>query len=94
MTITAESVITMGRTLVTTKVGDETVIFDDESGIYIGLNEVGTAILEELDGPKSVALLVDALMSTYDVDQDTCQKNIISFLDDMLEAKLISIKAA
>lgn len=94
MTITTDSVITMDRTLTTTKVGDETVIFDDESGTYVGLNEVGTAIFEELDEPKSVSSLVDALVSAYDVDQDICLKNVISFLDDMLEANLISVKAA
>ncbi len=94
MTITIESVITMDRTLATTKVGDETVIFDDESGTYVGLNEVGTVIIEELSEPKSVSSLVDTLISTYDVDQNICLENVISFLDDMLEAKLISIKAA
>lgn len=91
MTITTDSIIKIDRTLAATKVGEETVVFDDESGTYIGLSEVGTVIFDRLNEPRAVSFLIDNLRTVYDVDQETCKKDVITFLERMHEAKLISV---
>lgn len=91
MGIAPDSVIDLKKTFISSKVGEETVIFDDERGAYVGLSEVGTAILDMLDEPKTVSSLVDELLKSYDVDHKTCETNVISFLKDMHVAKLITV---
>lgn len=90
LTITDESIISIARSLTTTKVGEETIIFDDESGTYVSLSEIGTVIFEGLTEAQTVAALIKHLMDTYDVDRNTCRKDVLSFLNDMVKANLIS----
>lgn len=56
-------------------------------GIY-NLSRVGAAIWELLDGRRSGAEVIEALVGRFDVDRETAEADYAAFL-----AKLVSIRA-
>ncbi len=66
------------------RVGDETVILHLESGIYFGLDPVGTRIWELLDAPMTLAALKARLMGEFAVAEDVLSADVAAFLGQML----------
>ena len=76
---------------VSTELDGETVILDIASGIYSGLDPVGTYIWNKLEQPLSVGFLHDAVLSQYDVIEEKCTADLLNFLKDLADNGLIVI---
>ncbi len=77
-----------------TGIDDETVILDMASSNYIGLNPVATRIWELIEPGISFAGLCDRLIAEYDISEDSCRADILSFLQEMLDNHLIDAQQA
>lgn len=75
-----------------TSIDDETVILDMASSNYIGLNPVATRIWELIEQEISFTTLCEKLVAEYDVPENSCRADILSFLQEMLDNHLISIQ--
>ena len=64
----------------TNPVGDETVLLDLQSGDYLGLDPVASAIWQSLQTPQSVDSIVKALTEAYEVDEEECRRDTLEFL--------------
>ncbi|MBI1883848.1 MAG: PqqD family protein [Chlamydiae bacterium] len=71
--------------LFTTKIDDETVMLDEASGCYFGLNPVGTKIWELLEKPISLQDLLSQLTQCYTIGPEQCKQETGTFLN-MLNA--------
>ncbi len=69
----------------------EVVILDLKSGTYYGLDLLGARVWGLIEQPASIVTIRDAIMSDYDVDADTCERDIVSFLEQMQAAGLVDI---
>ena len=68
----------------------ETVMMDIESGNYFGINVVGSYIWEVLESEHTVEEIIVSLKTQFDISEsDTVQEDIISFLGNMVEKKLV-----
>ena len=76
---------------VSTVLDGETVILDVESGVYSGLNEVGTVVWELLENHVTIAGLREAILNDFDVTPEECSGNLISFLQELADNKLIEV---
>jgi hypothetical protein len=77
--------------VLSSKIDEEVVLMSIEAGYYFGLEPVGSRIWEILsEKPATFDELVTQLMDEYDVDMETCQNDVKSFIDDMVSKKLIS----
>lgn len=74
-----------------TKVGEDLIVFDDVSGTYLGLGEVGSAVFAHIDGPTNIGSLLSALEKSYDVDRATLEADVMSFLDQLVTHDLIKV---
>lgn len=72
--------------------GDERVLLNVATGVYYGLDPVGSRIWELLEGPRSVAVLVQSLREEYDVDAGTCERDTIALLERLLGEGLIEVE--
>ena len=73
------------------KVDDEIVFFNPDSGKYYGTGRVGAAIWDMLDEPKALTEIYDSLLEIYDVDRATCEGHVNEFVGTMLtEGVLLS----
>lgn len=66
-----------------------TVMLDITTGKYYNLGEVGGDIWTLLENALSMDELIDALTAQYDVDPEQCEKDIVPFIDKLLECGLI-----
>jgi hypothetical protein len=71
--------------------GGETVILDLKSGTYYGLDILGARIWTLIEQPASVSSIRAAIVADYDVDDATCERDILMFLKQMQEAGLVEI---
>lgn len=71
-------------------VGPQTVICSAESGKFCDVNAVGHTIWKLLEQPRSIHGIVSALRGRYNVDEATCQRDTVPFLDTLLQAGLIA----
>ena len=74
--------------------GGEVVILDLKSGLYYGLDVVGAKVWTLIEQPASLSAIREAIMSEYDVDAETCDRDILAFVDQMQAAGLVEISNA
>ena len=77
---------------ISTELDGETVILNIETGVYNGLDQVGTTIWNLIEKPISFGDLTEGVMAEYEVDAERCSDDLCSFLNDMLQNKLIEIR--
>ncbi len=88
--ISLESVVRRSSEVMASQVDNELVMMDIERGMYYALNPVGADIWERLTEPQTVADLCAQLMQQYDVDQATCEADVLAVLNDMAENGLLA----
>lgn len=85
-TIRLDAPISRRSDVIFCSVAEETVLLDPVSGIYFGLDPVGSAIWTMLETPQRLTELRDALLAAYDVDSETCERAVLNFVQQ-LEAR-------
>jgi len=77
------------------EVDGEMVLLDMNTENYFGLDEVGTAIwqaIEENNGELVKVLKV--LLEQYDVEEDVLKKDLLVFVDRLVESGLVKVDEA
>ena len=77
--------------LVETEVDREVVMLRLDTGICYGLNKVGTILWQQITGPVTIAKLCPALLGRYDVDAETCERQVLELLSEMQAEGFISV---
>jgi hypothetical protein len=68
-----------------------TVILDVDSGLFYQLNAVGTRIWEMLDAPSTVPHLCNRLQDKFDVEAETCRRDVTDFVQRLVASRLIEM---
>jgi hypothetical protein len=77
------------KTIVQSKIGEEVVMLDMESGFYFGLNSVASVIWGLLADEIGFEKLIDQLMAQFQVERSICEADTLELLDQMLEKNII-----
>lgn len=94
MSLSASSVVSRNDTnFLANPVGEEIIILNMETGNYLGLNQVGAAIWDQLQQKSSVQQIIDHLVENYEVDADTCSAETIDYLEKILALGLLEIES-
>ena len=72
---------------------DEAAILNLTTGVYYGLDPVGARIWKMLGGPTTVADIRDALLRTYDVDAEQCERDLAAILEKLEAEGLVELRA-
>jgi hypothetical protein len=93
--ISADSLVTRRSRPLTNDLSDrETVMLDIERGTYFGLQDVGKAIWEALETPTRVDDICSLLMERFEVDEETCRREVSRFMEQLIEHDLIEVRDA
>lgn len=92
--ILLNKLITQGKGNIISDMGGEKVMLSVRNGKYYNLGEMGGVIWDLIEKPLSVTELVAVLRSKYEVEQSTCEEQVISFLELLLEEGLIEVREA
>ena len=77
------------KEIIQSKIGEEVVMLDMESGFYFGLNSVASVIWKMMEQEISFDLMVDQLMETFSVERSLCESDTKELIDQLLEKKII-----
>jgi hypothetical protein len=90
--ITLESRVSQIEDIVASDIDDEKVMMSVEKGQYYGLEPVGSRVWELIEKPIKVSELINALLGKYDVDRETCEKDVLAFLEELHEAGILQVE--
>lgn len=90
--ITVRSVVEAKPEPLVAPLAEGLVILQVETDRYYNLNELGTEVWGLIQKPTTVNEIVDGITSTYDVDAERCEADIVSLLQDMARARLITVR--
>jgi hypothetical protein len=94
MTISGESIVVALKSQVSCQLEGETVILHFDKGLYFGLNEVGTLIWNEIQQPRQVQEIRDAILREYDVGSEQCERDLFKLLAVLTEKGLVEVRNA
>jgi hypothetical protein len=81
------------KEIVQSKIGEEVVMLDMESGFYFGLNSVASVIWGLLAEGICFDKLIDQLMAQFDVERALCEADTLELLEQMLDKNIIRKEA-
>ncbi|ELS05342.1 Coenzyme PQQ synthesis protein D (PqqD) [Xenococcus sp. PCC 7305] len=73
------------------KLEQEVVILNLKSEAYYSLNAVGAEIWNLIQEPKSVSEIVISLGNKYEIDEQKCESDLLSLLNELSAIELIEV---
>jgi hypothetical protein len=73
-------------------IGDEAVILNLKSELYLGLDPVGTRMWMVLHSTPSIQAAYDLLLAEFDVEPERLRRDLDKLLDQMMEQGLIELQ--
>ena len=77
------------KEVIQSKIGEEVVMLDVESGFYFGLNSVASVIWGYLESGIEFDALVEKLMNQFDVERKVCINDTRELLNQMLKKGIV-----
>jgi hypothetical protein len=72
----------------------ELVLLNLRTGVYFGLDRVGTRIWGLIADERSLSEIVGALTADYEVDAETCEADVAQFVATLADNELIDLADA
>ena len=88
-----DAIVTIPEDVIFRELEGEAVILNLTTGVYFGLNEVGTRAWMKLAESRSVRMVVVALAEEYDVDRATLEQDVLGLLADLIDKGLVIVDA-
>jgi len=73
------------------KVGNELVMMSAESGVYIGLNDVGAFIWDLIETPRDLEQIYAIISTEFETTADGCRPEVDMFLAELETRGAISL---
>jgi len=94
MTISKDSVVVAVKSQVSCQLDAETVVLHYDKGLYFGLNEVGTLVWNQVQQPRRVQEIRDAILREYEVSDEQCERDLLKLLGELSEKGLVEVRHA
>ena len=89
--ITADTIVARNDTIAAAQVGEEIVMLHIGNDAYYDTDAIGADIWRELAAPRRVRDLCEALRLRYQVDAETCEADVLAFLNEASREDVIRI---
>lgn len=86
--LTLDSIIQLSADHLRANLDDEIVLLSLGTARYHAIRGAGNQIFQLLDQPRSVRELCDALTARFDIDDATCQRQVLEFIRVLIQAEL------
>lgn len=92
MSVTMRSTVVAVSDQVSADLQGEAIVLGLEKGMYYGLDEVGALVWTLLAEPRPVTEIRDRIVARFDVDEPTCEKDLLAFLTQLHGEALIDVR--
>ena len=72
----------------------ETVILNLNTGVYWGLDPVGTRVWQLLQQQARVGAILETLLTEYDAAEDQLRQDLLNLLSRLMENGLVEVSGA
>lgn len=90
--IDLETEVVARKELVSCDLADEAVVLSLSDGVYFGLSPVASHVWGLVRTPRTVREIRDSLLEEYDVDADTCTRDVRRLIDQLLQWNLVEFR--
>jgi hypothetical protein len=90
--IRMDSTVVVAKEQMSCGLDDEAVILSINKGVYYSLNPCGNRIWSLIQKPVKVRKVRDTLLEEFDIDKETCEKDLLSLLSSMKKEGLVVIE--
>jgi hypothetical protein len=90
--LSENSIIVASQNQISSDLVDETVILNLKSGVYHGLNQVGTTVWKLIQQPRNFGEIRDVLLTEYEVSVEECDRDLRQLLEDLTAQDLVEVK--
>lgn len=91
MTLSLDATVRVPEDVVFRELDGEAVILNLESGMYFGLDEVGTRMWQLLDTHGSLRRTLEALEAEYDAPAERLAADLTEFVDSLRSRGLLAV---
>jgi hypothetical protein len=88
-TILSSDAFVQSPDLMISDLDGDTVMMSLERSAYFGLDSIGSRIWQLLAQPITIQALCNQLAAEYEVDEATCQRDVVKFVQQLLDEGLI-----
>ena len=92
--ICEDSIVNVAVGQVACELLGELLILQTASGVYYGLDDVGKRVWSLMNEPRQVSGIRDALVAEYNVDRETCTRDLLAHLERLASKRLIEVNSA
>lgn len=89
--MTRDGVISRDDGLIFAEVDGEAVALNAARGLCYGLDSVGLRVLQLIDSPATLMEICARLVDEYDIDAETCQKDVGDLIDNLAAEGLVIV---
>ncbi|MFP4025897.1 MAG: lasso peptide biosynthesis PqqD family chaperone [Thiohalospira sp.] len=89
MKLTEQTIIQRNPDILASDIDGEKVMMSIQQGEYYGLGKTGSFIWDHIEKPIAIHDLVGLITEKYDVSKEQCLQDILPFLNELAEKKLI-----
>lgn len=89
--LTKETSIKKSPNAIESEIDGDVVLMNIDNNEYYSMDNIGSSIWKMLDEPIRIAEIIDQLLEKYDVSPETCEKDTMKFLNQLLEKQIIAI---
>jgi hypothetical protein len=75
--------------LLSSRMDEETVMMNPETGKYYSLNPVATRIWELLSSPVNLDTIISVLTREFNVPEETCRTETLTFIQKLKDNSMI-----
>ena len=75
-------------------IGGEGIVVRQAAGEVLVLNDIGVRVLDLLAAGNAVAGVVTVLNAEYDIDAPTLERDVLAYVQDLLDAGIVESRAA
>ena len=68
--------------------GQATIVMPDRSEVNI-LNPIGSLVWDRMDGNRSVADLIEAVVQEYEIEPEQARRDVLEFLESLREHGMV-----
>lgn len=87
--LTKETTIKKSPNAIESEIDGDVVLMNLDNNEYYSMDNIGSTIWKMLEEPKTIAEILEQLMEIYDVSAETCEKDTMKFLNQLLDKKII-----
>ena len=90
--VSMETVLVVPEDVIFRELDGEAIILNLATGMYFGLNEVGTRVWATVAASGTLGHAVDALAGEYDVDRPALERDVLELAGQLIDKGLVSAK--